>query len=229
MNSRIAALFLATLAALIACSASAADLLSRGAAPVGDYAPPPPMMAGWGGFYLGIHGGYGFSSFRDGGSALVGNPSGGLIGVTGGYNYMLAPQFLIGGEVDFAFTGIENTRAPYFGATARGQVDHMFSARARAGYAMERLLLFVTGGFAASNNSVSLSSPLTGFFGYQSNFQPGWALGGGLEYMILPRVSAKAEYLFTSTGSSRYFDFSNVSLQSGVNTSAVKAGLNYHF
>lgn len=224
MNKLVVALF--AFVALAATSASAADL-PRGAAPAPDYY-PPPVMTGWGGFYLGVHGGYGWSSFREGG-AIVGDPNGGLIGVTGGYNYMVAPQFLLGGEVDFAFTGITKTSSPFAGAVARGEVDHLFTARARAGYAMDRLLLYVTGGFAGSNNSVTLTSPFTGFYGSQSSFQPGWALGGGLEYMLMPRVSAKAEYLYTSTGSTRYFDFTNFSLNSGVNTSAVKAGLNYHF
>lgn len=224
MKTRSAAALFATTGLCAAASALAADLPNRSAAP--DYYTPPPAFVGWGGFYLGIHGGYGWGAFQDGGS-FVGTPSGGVIGLQGGYNYMLSPQFLLGGELDFAFTGINQTRNPLWGVSARGEVDHMFSARLRAGYVMDRLLLFVTGGFAGSDNTLSLQTPT--FWGYQSTFQPGWALGGGVEYMIIPHVSAKAEYTFTSVGSNRYFDFSNFALSSGVNTSAVKAGLNYHF
>ncbi len=47
--------------------------------------------------------------------------------------------------------------------------------------------------------------------------------------MFMPQVSAKAEYMFTSVGPDSYFDFSTNALNSGVNASAIKAGLNYHF
>lgn len=227
MKRKIAAALLAPLA-FAATAVLAADLPRRGPPPVNDYMPPPPALT-WSGFYLGIHGGYAFSSFQNGGSRLIGDADGGLIGVTGGYNFMVTPQFLLGAEADFAFAGISATRSPFFGAVARGEVDHLLTVRGRAGFAIDRLLLYASGGLAGSNNSVGLNSPFTAFWGYQSTFQTGWALGGGLEYMLMPQVSAKAEYMFTSVGSDRYFDFSTNALSSGVNTSAVKAGLNYHF
>ena len=101
--------------------------------------------------------------------------------------------------------------------------------RGRAGFAIDRLLLYASGGFAGSNIPLGFNSPFTAFWDDQSTFQTGWALGGGLEYMLMPEVSAKAEYMFTSVGSERYFDFSANALNSGVNTSAIKAGLNSHF
>jgi outer membrane immunogenic protein len=214
---------LAPLLALIAASAAAADLPRRSAAPA--YEPPPPPFFTWTGFYVGVQGGYGFSSFVDGG-AFVGSPSGGLIGVTAGYNYQIAPQFVLGGEADFAFTNINETRRG-LGFVSYGGVDNLVTARLRGGYAWERALFFVTGGFAGSSNALQLST--WNFNGSQTTFQAGWALGAGVEYAFTPRISAKGEYLYTSTGSGTYFNSTPYSLQSGATMSTIKAGLNYHF
>ncbi|WP_424362501.1 outer membrane protein [Methylocystis parvus] len=212
---------------LAASAAFGADLPSRSSAPPIEYAPPPPALT-WGGFYAGVHGGVGFASFTNDAGRLIGDPTGGLIGLTGGFNYMAAPQLLIGAEADFAFAGISATTSPFWNAAAKGEVDDLFTIRGRAGYAvMDRALLYVTGGFAASKNTLQYAQGP--FYGFQASFQPGWALGAGVEYMITPRVSAKGEYMFTSTGSGRYFDFSPYALDSGVNMSAVKAGMNFHF
>lgn len=226
MKGKIVAALLVSVA-LTASSALAADLPRRSAPPA-DYYPPPPVFT-WSGFYLGVHGGYAFSSFQDGGHSLIGSPSGGLIGVTGGYNYMVTPQFLLGVEADFAFAGIERTHSSFFGAVARGEVDDLLTVRGRAGYAIDRALLYVTGGFAGGKVTVGVSNLFTGFAGSQSSFQTGWALGAGIEYMFTHSLSAKGEYMFTSVGSDRYFNFSPNALNTSVNTSSVKGGLNYHF
>jgi outer membrane immunogenic protein len=212
---------------LVAASAAlGADLPRRSDPPLVDYAPPPAFT--WGGFYAGVQGGVGFASFTNDGSRLIGDPTGGLIGVTGGFNYMAAPQFLVGAEADFSFTGVSAATAPLWNAVAKGEVDDVLTIRGRAGYAvMDRALLYVTGGFAASKNTLQFAQGP--FYGFQASFQPGWALGAGVEYLITQSVSAKGEYMFTSTGSGRYFDFSPYALDSGVNMSAVKGGLNFHF
>jgi outer membrane immunogenic protein len=222
MNAKRAALLAPLLGLIAASSAFAADLPRRSAAPA--YEPPPPVFS-WTGLYVGLQGGYGFSSFVNGGS-LAGNPSGGLIGLTGGYNYQIAPQFVIGGEVDFAFAGISGSQN-YWGIAAYGSVNNILTARLRGGYVWDRALLYVTGGFAGSSNTLALNS--WGFSGNQTTFQAGWALGAGVEYMITPNISAKGEYLYTSTGSSPYFDYSRWSTEAGVNMSTIKGGVNYHF
>jgi outer membrane immunogenic protein len=226
MTSKRAALFapLLTFGLIAASGAVAADLPNRYAAPAYAPPPPPPVFT-WTGFYAGVQGGYGFSTFVNGGSP-AGNPSGGLIGLTAGYNYQVAPQFVLGGEVDFAFAGISGTRN-YWGLSAYGGVNNLMTARVRGGYAWERALFYVTAGFAGSTNALGINTWT--FNGYQSTFQAGWAVGGGVEYAITPNISAKGEYLYTSTGSSPYFDYSPWSTESGVNMSTIRGGVNYHF
>ena len=227
MRQALFATLLAPLA-LAATPVLAADL-PRGSPPPPDYYSPRPV-ANWDGLYAGINGGIGFGSFTDGSDTLFANPTGGLIGFTLGYNHMVAPNLLIGIESDFDFAGLNASQNPYFGFVTQGSINDMVTVRGRVGYVMDRALVYVTGGFAGSNNTVSVSSVWGGaFYGQQSIFQTGWALGAGVEFMLTNNLSAKAEYLFTSVGSDRYFDYSYNALQSAVNTSAVKVGVNYHF
>jgi outer membrane immunogenic protein len=219
-------LFAMVASLLLATPSFAADLPRRSAPPVETYAPPPTYS--WQGFYAGINAGYAFASFEDGGQAL-GRPNGGQIGFTGGYNHMLAPNLMIGLETDFAFAGLKSSRLPFFGYASSGRIDDIFTVRGRVGYAVDRALIFATGGYAGSNNTATVTNFFTAFYGQQSVFQSGWALGGGLEYMLTNNLSAKAEYLFTDVGSDRFFDFSPNALQTSVTTSTVKGGLNYHF
>src|SRR5208283_471488 len=92
------ALFATLLAPLVlaATPVLAADLPRR-TAPAQDYYSPTPV-ANWEGLY---------GAFTDGGNALLGNPTGGLIGFTLGYNHIVAPNLLIGLESDFDFTGLK--------------------------------------------------------------------------------------------------------------------------
>jgi len=223
------ALFATLLAPLVlaATPVLAADLPRR--TPPQDYYSPTPV-ANWEGLYAGINGGVGFGSFTDGSNSLLGNPTGGLVGFTLGYNHIVAPNLLIGLESDFDFAGLKASQTPYFGLATQGTVDDVFTIRGRVGYTFDRALVYVTGGFAGSRDTVNVSNWWGGgFYAQQSLFQTGWALGGGLEFLLTNNLSAKAEYLFTSVGSNRYFDYSYSALQAAVNTSSIKVGVNYHF
>jgi outer membrane immunogenic protein len=228
MRQTVHATALASLILAMATPSLAADLPRR-TGPRDDYYPPQTQTVNWQGLYLGVNAGYGFGAFQSGSSSLIGNPSGGLIGFTGGYNYVVAPNLLVGLEADFDFAGMKASQIPFFGLASNGHVDDLFTLRGRVGYTVDRAMAYVTGGFAGSRNTVQLSNYYTNFYGQQSQFQTGWALGGGIEFMLTNNLSAKGEYIFTSVGNDRYFDFSQNALQTGVNNSTVKGGLNYHF
>jgi len=79
-------------------AASAADLAAR--APVYK-APPPVILSDWAGFYIGIHGGYGWgdTSF-DNFTGDNAKPKGGLFGGHAGYNWQYG-NVVTGLEADF--------------------------------------------------------------------------------------------------------------------------------
>src|SRR5262249_9193599 len=88
--------------ALSFCTCAAAADLSR-------RPPPPPLMPvyTWNGFYLGAHLGGGPSREDisvDGVNLFSTDPSGFLGGVQAGYNYQVAPNWLIGIEEEFSGT-----------------------------------------------------------------------------------------------------------------------------
>src|SRR5262252_6588502 len=122
----------------------------------------------WQGFYLGIHGGYGWKSddFHD---RLGGTPGGTNVFIDGidsrgwifggqaGYNWQRGS--LVGGlEIDLSGTGIKGDSAPAVsdqgqGVTSTGvrsdDVKWLGSARARLGWAgWSNVLLYGTGGLA---------------------------------------------------------------------------------
>ena len=201
--------FLAALTAPLALGALpavAADFASRPPPPVDYYTPAP--VSRWQGFYAGLNGGYGWGSFTDGGQWLFDQPTGGEFGFTAGYNYMVTPNLLIGAEADFDFAGINVTSYPFPGLVSSSSVNDLFTLRGRVGYTMDRALFFVSGGLAGGRTDLNLQNLWGNFWGQQSSYQLGWALGAGVEYLVIPNVSVKAEYLFTSLGSNRYFNFS---------------------
>ena len=214
----------------IAGTAHAADLPRRGAPAEPYYATPVPTFS-WTGFYLGLNAGYTFGSFTNGSSQLFGNPNGFAGGVTGGFNWQAAQNIVVGVEGDWDITGINNRNAiPFFGFSGTGKVDSLATIRGRVGYAADRALLYVTGGLALASVSANVADfRAIPFFGSTSSIQPGFALGGGIEYAFTNSISAKAEYIFTSTGPKEAFAYTPDWVRLGTNLSTVRAGVNYHF
>src|SRR5206468_11004487 len=145
--TRELALVAATL--ILAGPAFAADLAVKAPAPAG------PLPAQWSGFYLGIHGGYGWGHDSvDGNISPFSNPSpnGGVFGGQAGYNWQYGS--IVGGlEVDFSGADLRHSQsitgtAVIGGAlisetvTVSSKVDYFGSARARAGFLLTPDWLF---------------------------------------------------------------------------------------
>ena len=220
--SAIASLFVAT-------AASAADLPRRG--PPADYYTPPPAFT-WNGLYLGLNAGVSLGAFTQGSNQLFGNrPAGVIGGATIGYNYQIAPNIAIGveGEINGSSLGASNA-SPFFGFSGGAQMRALATVRGRMGYTIDRAMFFVTGGLAVASLEAHVNDwrgfP---FWGSQSSWQPGFTVGGGLEYAFVNSVSAKVEYLYTSTGNGDYFPYTRDYSRLGIDFSTLRAGVNYHF
>jgi outer membrane immunogenic protein len=168
--------------------AFAADFpLPSGAAPnpPGSYYPIVEPLPDWGGFYVGLNGGYAFGSSnwndpKNPGNKLIGgtttpgvstgdfNASGGLVGATFGLN-MQASSFLFGVETDIDWSGIKGGTSPANGfcnlavsasavaSTCETKNDWLGTARARMGYVTNRVLVYGTGGAAFGNVQTGLT------------------------------------------------------------------------
>ena len=205
-------LLLAASAVLVAATpAFAGDLPARRTSPY--YA--PAQVAGplfnWSGFYIGGHAGWGW------GSAFGLEPSGYLLGLQAGYNFQLAGAFLAGIETDISFSGIDDK-----GAGTTFGVDYLGTVRGRLGYAVDRVLFFDAGGLAYGRGDLTI--------GGLSNRQThvGWTLGGGVEAMVAPNVTARLEYLFADLGRDTYSTIGGP-VRVSYDTSIWRMGMNYKF
>jgi opacity protein-like surface antigen len=193
--------------------AAAADLPRR---------PPPPLLQPiytWNGFYFGGHVG-GVSSkedVTDGITTLSTDPSGVLGGLQGGYNYQVAPNWLIGIEGELSWTSASGSSLDFHS-------DHKWfdTLDGRLGYAMGPWLLYAKGGAAWMNADYSVP-------GASINVtRSGWNIGGGAEFMLAPQWSAKAEYNFLDFGTDNLgFPFTGIGVKTQVNE--FKVGVNYHW
>lgn len=183
---RTGAIMLALLAA------SAASHAADAYRPI--YKSPPPLMIpdyNWTGFYLGANGGYGAGPSN--------NAKGWVAGGTVGYNLQVG-HVVLGFEGDYDWTNMTgNTTAGVCAASVSGcrtTVPWLATARGRVGYAFDRIMPYVTGGLAYGNLKAESD------FGSDSENQPGYALGGGVEYAFGDRWSTKIEYLYVSLSDS---------------------------
>ena len=213
---------------LAASAAGAADLPSRYAPPSMAYDPPPLLT--WNGLYAGINGGVGFGSFTSGGSNYFGSAVGGLVGGTVGYNYQ-SGHLVAGVEADLDYSTVGGGRQPLYGVTGYGKMNAMGTARLRFGYAFDRTLVYLTGGYAGASVRGDLYDGRfsTRFSNSGSTYMNGFAIGAGVEYAITPNVSVKGEYLFSSFGRNTYFQNSPDTIGNGLDVSTLRAGIAYHF
>jgi|SRR5579862_3467177 len=215
-----------SVSAAMVSPALAADLPMQSAPP---YYPAPPLFT-WTGFYLGANGAFGFGRFSNGGNSFFGNADGGLFGVTAGYNYQSGP-FVAGVEGDINFGSVSGNSSPFGGVSANGNVTSEGSLRARVGYAIDRALLYITGGYTGANlkGTVTDFASNPSIFASQSVFLNGWVLGAGMEFAITRNVSVKAEYLFSDYGNASIFNNTPDNISAGLKLSTIRAGINYHF
>jgi outer membrane immunogenic protein len=198
----------------LTAGAVAADLPVRSAPP--PYVAAVPVFT-WTGFYVGVNAGWGWQDNNSGDvfvpagtfvapfvgvSGVVSRGGGDDDGFVGGaqigYNWQFG-SFVVGLEADiqgadfggenvaaFVPTGFPNT---FIATTSGSSFDWFGTVRARVGFAIDRLLVYATGGFAyaengGNNNNCSFVGGVGGAFCNNDDWNTGWALGGGIEWAL---------------------------------------------
>jgi outer membrane immunogenic protein len=201
---------------LIGSSAFAADMAVRPFAP-----PPAPLPAfSWTGWYLGGHGGYGWTT-SDGLNA-----NGGFVGGQLGYNYQIG-NFVLGIEGDGSWADISQTvNGIAFGVpvSATFKDDALASLRGRLGVTWGNVLFYGTVGGGWGHGQ--LSGTALGLTASSDAWQSGWTAGAGVEWAFAPSWSAKVEYIHYGLGSATYFGGIN---SGNVDIDTVKVGINFLF
>jgi outer membrane immunogenic protein len=221
------------------------------------YVTPAAAPGNWSGIYAGLNAGYGVANDRSTFASFVNSvigfdnlesykisPAGFLGGVQLGYNWQ-AGIWVWGLETDFqgtdqrdsvcvltcdisgAFSGTVSQRLPWFG-----------TARARVGVAVDRSLLYLTGGLAygqVQTNIVEVDGPGLVTSISQNKTKTGWAIGGGIESALIGNWTAKVEYLYVDLGSQSFSFVDAAGAPGAITVTAdakdhiIRAGLNYHF
>jgi outer membrane immunogenic protein len=199
-------LLLATVAAAaLGAPAFAADLPVRSAPPA--FVAPVPVMFSWTGFYAGLDAGYGWndSTWRSVGAPPFGNFNTDGDGFVGGghvgFNYQMN-QFVIGIEGMINWADIRGSAlcagAP--GTSCRTKQDWIGDINLRAGFAIDRALIYATGGVAFTDYSFDQTTAPTLSWGGGS--RTGWTIGVGLDYAITNNWIAGIQYKYYDFGSS---------------------------
>ena len=210
-------------------SALAADMPVKG--PV--YKAPPVVMYNWTGFYVGINGGYGWGRSNQidtlGVPSGTFNQTGGLIGGTLGYNWQFN-NVVVGLEGDLDWASVDGSIAGCFSGSCYTDMRGFGTVRPRVGMAWGMFMPFVTGGLAFADIRAGQTGP---FAASNTSWKTGWTVGGGVEAMVAPQWSVKAEYLFADFGSGlssyRITCTGCVPVSASERVSVLRLGVNYHF
>lgn len=212
----------------------------------------------WDGAYVGIVGGYTWNNLdvsgvkfqEDAGGPFIPsgqsgvkgwstNMDGGALGGTLGWNYQTG-AFVLGVEGDISYDWASGDNSKYydkFGFKSEADLTWFGTARLRAGYAIDRALVYATGGLAYGDVEGKISDKYrSGTINTSdSNGMWGWTIGAGVEYAVTDNVSIKGEYLYYDLGETDFSvsegdeGWNKIKANVGVNGSVVRAGLNYRF
>lgn len=204
-----------------ASPAAAADLSAA------DTAPPAPVEIAapgpyWSGLYVGGQGGASFGNESNAGfnpragyaGRLSGTGDGSETGFVGGvhvgYDWRVG-NVVFGALADINYVDGSNSRSFAVngaGFSSNDGLDYLGTVRGRVGYAVDRVLVYGTGGLAygGGKHDVTLPSTASGpFAGYtftdtKDKTDVGYAVGGGVEVMATDHLSFGLEYLYTDLG-----------------------------
>jgi opacity protein-like surface antigen len=236
---------------LLTAVASAADL------PVRAAKAPPVLASSWAGFYLGLHGGYGWRDSDFSEQVAIApltrldgiRSKGGVFGGHAGYNWQFG-RAVTGLEFDFSGADIRGSNSVVYNTspidtvtrTFDDRVKYLGTARGRVGWLpTETVLLYGTAGLAweryERTNTFQTAGPENTFSQF-SRFpfdRFGWAAGAGVEAMIFgPHWIGRIEYLHYDFGraeSAFALDQGNgvafTSLGGNQTIDVVRAGLSY--
>ncbi len=170
-----------------------------------------------------------------------------------GYDWQVNSGFVAGAAADYQFTRLwgYDRREGAFPAAGGGfyrrsvahsgqRLDELATLRGRIGFAVDRTLVYATGGLAAgtvrTDNNLSLAGfPL--FDGRQGAVRLGYVAGAGIEHAFSEHLSAKVEGLYYDLGSRAVLPAPSYPVLTGYHAGSrvatdgflARVGLNYRF
>lgn len=195
--SSVKRVFLLPFALLFAMAA-----LNPGSSQEGSSPAPAGLAVDWSGFYVGLHGGYGWSNVDTG----LGNVD--VDGWLGGGHVGLQRQFdrwVLGIEASYSGGELDGQRTiDIGGAPLRldAAVSDLLLVTGRLGYAWDDRLFYVKAGYASAD--VDVGATFLGVTERASSRLDGWTAGFGLERFVTPNIVIGLEYNYIDLGSKSF-------------------------
>jgi opacity protein-like surface antigen len=237
---------------LLASDAYSADL------PAKTRPPAPAAVADWTGFYVGIHGGYGWGKIKPDDFDVAafsddafGNPEpkGWVFGGHAGYNWQYGR--LVGGlELDYSATGVKDAQTATWDVVnaddvrvgtltwdLASKIDALGSVRGRAGFLLtDNLLAYGTGGVGWAHSKVDFTATACDLrpvcesqaLAARTNHF-GWVAGGGIEYRLAQNLLLRGEYLHYDFGSVGYAFQPLVTINAKTTVDVARGGVSLRF
>ena len=193
--------------------ASAADIYTP--APVAEVVYNPAPAFSWTGGYMGGLLGYewGNANVKKGQDL---SPEGWMGGLFAGYNFQTTGMFVAGVEGDFTLSGATDS-----GGGVRVENNWNSTLRARAGIAIDRFLIYGTGGLAVSSMEVKSGGR------NDAATHAGWTVGAGIEAAFTNNIIGRLEYRYTDLGENNFATKPRTNVD--FNSSQVMVGVGYKF
>ncbi|PTM40241.1 outer membrane protein [Bosea sp. 124] len=216
--------------------AGAADMPSSRLPP----APALPAFYSWTGVYLGVQAGSSWGQERTALSDTLGRAFNGaafrqssdsaLGGAHAGFNYQAGSiVFGIEGDVEALDVG-ETLIAP--GIAARVRRDWQASVRGRVGFALDRFMIYATGGAAFTDFDYQLQNTATGLAESADRSKTGWTAGAGVNFAYTDNLILGVEYRYTDFGKLNYAasgPLLGLAIRQESTTHALRASVAYKF
>lgn len=218
-------------------TASVLTLLFAGgnAAQAGDAVTAASPSNSWTGPRVGIVGGYGWGKADYEGTGLLAEDETGSVDIQGamlggliGYDYGFSNGFVVGVLGDLSWLNLEGRDCQGLAGCEyelQAEIDALGTLRGRAGFGLDNLFVYGTGGLALGHVDVSVE----GYDGSDSKIMYGWTGGAGIEYRISDPVTISIEYLYIDLGESEFDVGSGSGVDVGVTSQAVRGSLNFKF
>ncbi|MGV1776433.1 outer membrane protein [Agrobacterium fabrum] len=173
----------------------------------------------WDGVYVGASAGYGWNRVKSTtfGVTTKHEFDGGRFSGFAGYNFEVAPSVILGVEGDLGYAWGDKTIV-----TSEVSAGLNGSARLRAGYAIDRALIYTAAGYTATDSEVKAP------FGEDSKVLHGWTVGAGIDYAFTNNLFGRVEYRYNDFGKATYHT-GPITSKGDVSEHVVKVGLGVKF
>ena len=191
----------------------------------------------WTGPYVGVSAGglWGGTHWAQPGNPAEPDYAGYIAGGQAGYNYQMG-RAVLGIEAD---AGVSNARGAKScpidpnSYACQDDAGALGSLTARVGYTWGRALFYAKGGWAFGQVTAGMAlnygtpaggTPLTS----ETNWENGWTAGGGMEFALTDRWSAKAEYMHHEFSAESFSVAQGMTASATASGDTVRVGVNYH-